>query len=122
MLVQRIARAHGFARAAGRIQETVLDVVESKHPRTKEDDRTVFWPEGADTNALPPFRAAPLEVRDHPDIPAVELSELAQQFINQGAQPAEAAIMIGQTLGLGRLREAARERFEAAASRAAERA
>ncbi len=35
VLVQRIARAHGFARAAGRIQETVLDVVERKHPGPK---------------------------------------------------------------------------------------
>ncbi len=120
VLVQRIARAHGFARAAGRIQETVLDVVESKHPRTKEDERTIFWPEAVDTEALPPFRAAPLEVRDHSDIPLVELSALAQHFINQGAQPAEAAIMIGQTLGLGRLREATRARFEVAALRAAE--
>lgn len=120
VLVHRIARAHGFARAAGRIRETILDVVERKFPKTKEDGRTIFWPEGADTKTLPAFRAGPLDVRDHPDIPLVELSALAQQFIEQGAEPAEAAIMIGQTLGLGRLREAARERFEAAARRAVE--
>jgi very-short-patch-repair endonuclease len=120
VLVQRVARAHGFARAAGRIRETVLDVVERKFLKTKEDGRTIFWPEGADTKTLPAFRAGPLDVRDHPDIPLVELSALAQQFIEQGAEPAEAAIMIGQTLGLGRLRGAARERFEAVALRVSE--
>lgn len=120
VLVQRIARAHGFARAAGRIHETVLDVVERKFPRSKEDGRTIFWPEGANTKALPQFRAGPLDVRDHPDIPLVELSALARRFIDQGAEPQEAAVLIGQTLGLGALRQAARERFEAAAQRAVE--
>lgn len=120
VLVQRIARAHGFARAAGRIRETVLDVVERKFAKSKEDGRTIFWPEGADPKALPSFRAGALEQRDHPDIPLVELAALARQFIQQGAEPKEAAVMVGQELGLGRLRETARERFEAAAQRAYE--
>jgi very-short-patch-repair endonuclease len=117
VLVQRIARAHGFARAAGRIRETVLDVVEGKFPKSKEDSRTIFWPEGADPKVLPLFRAGSLEQRDHPDIPLVELAALAKQFIERGAEPKEAAVMIGQELGLGRLREAARERFEVAAQK-----
>jgi hypothetical protein len=120
VLVQRIARAHGFARAAGRIRETVLDVVERKFTKSKEDGRAIFWPEGADPKALPSFRAGVLEQRDHPDIPLVELAALARQFIQQGAEPKEAAVMVGQELGLGRLRETARERFEAAAQRAFE--
>ena len=44
VLVHRIARAHKFGRAAGRIRETVLDVVERKFPVSNEDGRKIFWP------------------------------------------------------------------------------
>lgn len=118
LLVRRIARAHGFARAAGRIRETVLDVVEYKFPRTMEDDRKIFWPENSDTVTVFPFRRASLEERDHTDIPLAEIASLAKSFLEQGSDAAEAAILIGRELGLGRLREAARVRFELAAKMA----
>ena len=115
LLVQRIARAHGFGRAAGKIREIVLDVVERRFPRSSEEGRKILWPEGVDKGQLPPFRSGSLENRDHLDIPLVELASLARRFLNQGAEPQEAAVLIGRELNLGRLREAARVRFEEAA-------
>ena len=115
LLVQRIARAHGFGRAAGRIREIVLDVVDRRFPRSNEVGRKIFWPEGSDKGQLPPFRYGSLDYRDHLDIPLVELASLARRFLDEGAEPQEAAVLIGRELNLGRLREAARLRFEDAA-------
>jgi very-short-patch-repair endonuclease len=115
LLVQRIARAHGFGRAAGKIREIILDVVERRFPRSTEGDRKIFWPEGVDKSEFPSFRSGSLENRDHVDIPLVELASLARRFLNEGAEPEEAAVLIGRQLNLGRLRESARGRFEEAA-------
>lgn len=115
LIVRRIARAHGFARAAGKIRELVLGVVERKFPCTVEEGRKIYWPEKADTSEPTPFRSGSLNERDHIDIPMVELTSLAQRFLSQGADPAEASILMGRELGLGRLREATRARFEKAA-------
>ncbi|ADP69553.1 putative DNA helicase [Rhodomicrobium vannielii ATCC 17100] len=118
VLVRRIARAHGFDRAAGRIRETVLDVIERRFPRSTEDGRKIYWPENADKSRLPRFRASSAELRDHTDIPLPELAALAERFLAEGAKPDEAAIMLARHMGIGRLREAARERFLAAAHHA----
>jgi len=91
VLVHRIAQAHKFGRAAGRIRETVLAVVERKFPVSNEDGRKIFWPEGADKSELPAFRMGSLDDRDHVDIPLVELGALARRFLDSGAEPAEAA-------------------------------
>ena len=53
VLVRRVARAHGFARAGGRIRETVLGSAEARFARTREEGRTIFWPEGLDPAGLP---------------------------------------------------------------------
>jgi hypothetical protein len=105
----------GFGRAAGRIREVVLDVIEGKFPVSTEDDRKIFWPEGADKSELPPFRMGSLEDRDHADIPLAELATLARRFLDTGAKVDEVPALIARELGLERLREAARERFEKAA-------
>jgi len=42
LLIHRVARAHEFGRAAGRIRETVLDVVERKFPVSLEAGRKIF--------------------------------------------------------------------------------
>jgi very-short-patch-repair endonuclease len=115
LLVHRIARAHGFGRAAGKIREIILDVIERRFPRSTEEGRKIFWPEGADKSQLPAFRPGSLDHRDHADIPLVELASLARRFLDEGFEPQEAAVLIGRELCLGRLREAARVRFEEAA-------
>jgi very-short-patch-repair endonuclease len=116
LLIRRIARAHGFGRAAGRIREAVLDVIERKFPTSTEDGRKIFWPVGADKSELSPFRMGSLDDRDHADIPLIELATLARQFLATGAEADEVPALIARELGLERLREAARERFEEAAS------
>lgn len=115
LLVHRIARAHGFGRSPGRIRDTVLNVVERRFPRTEEEGRRIFWPEGCDTKRLPDFRSGSLDDRDHVDIPLIELAALARGFITEGATPEEVAALIARKLGLSRLREAARNRFLRAA-------
>src|SRR5262249_5694324 len=57
LLVHRVARAHGFGRAAGKIREIILDVIERRFPRTSESGRKIVWPEGADTTQPPSFRS-----------------------------------------------------------------
>ena len=48
ILVRRIARAHGLQHAGTRIQEIIQGVVEDKFRTSREGDRTIYWPEGAD--------------------------------------------------------------------------
>lgn len=104
-----------------RIRETVLAVVERRFPTSREDDRRVYWPEGADPAAAATFRPGPPGERDHADIPLAELAGLARRFTASGATAAEVAVLMARELGLGRLREATRARFEAAAGLAAAR-
>lgn len=115
VLIERIARAHGFARAAGRIRQTVLDAVATDCARTEEDGRGVLWPPGINPAEWSMFRDASSEVRPHTDIPQEELAALARAFIAQGADIEEAVRRMAKHFGLSRLRENTRQRFEAAA-------
>ena len=114
VLVQRIARAHGFSRAAGRIREVVLDAIDKRHPKTLDDGRTLLWPHRADVSTAVAFRAAPADIRDHSDVPLIELRTLGQSFLADGASVEEAIRRMAAEFGLGRLREGTRRRFEAA--------
>jgi len=114
LLIQRIARAHGFLRAAGRIRDVVLGAIDKQYPRTVDDDRTLIWPKDADVAAPVPYRAAPTDIRDHNDIPLVELHSLGVTFLVDGADHDEIARRMAAELGLGKLRERTRQRFERA--------
>jgi Protein of unknown function (DUF3320) len=118
VLVTRIARAHGFAQAGKRIREAVLTSVERRYPKSEEDGRLIFWPEGASTTDLAPFRRSTSGERDHSDIPIVELASLARKFLEEGADAEETVRRLAAYFGLSRLREATRARFAAATSRA----
>jgi hypothetical protein len=118
VLVTRIARAHGFAQAGKRIREAVLTAVERRYPRSEEDGRLIFWPEGASTNGLAPFRPSTSAGREHSDIPLIELASLARSFLNEGADAEETVRRLAAYFGLSRLREATRARFAAATDRA----
>ncbi|WP_244471056.1 DUF3320 domain-containing protein [Microvirga massiliensis] len=114
VLVQRIARAHGFKRAAGRIREIVLGVVSPAIVRTEENGRTVFWPEGSDTGRPFPFRQSGPDVRGHADIPLHELASLAERFAKDGYDEETVIRLISERFGLSRLNQSTRSRFEAA--------
>jgi hypothetical protein len=118
VLVTRIARAHGFARSGGKIWDCVLAAVERRFPKSHEDSRIVFWPAGVDPDRLPPFRQSTADVRDHSDIPVVELATLARRFLGEGADLEETVRRMTSHFGLSRLREATRMRFEASVERA----
>lgn len=113
LLVQRIARAHGFSRAVSRIRETVLAAAGAAYPRTTDDERILLWHEDQDATAIFAFRGR-ADARDHSDIPIVELAGLARLYLSEGADREEAVRRMAQELDLGRLRAATRERLERA--------
>jgi hypothetical protein len=113
-LVIRIARAHGFQRNGGNIVETVMRVVDSKFPRTKEDGRDLLWPVDQRPVRILPFRTGGDGVRDHGDIPLVELASLAAPLLSRRRSTEEILTHMKDYFRLGRLREATRQRFEAA--------
>jgi very-short-patch-repair endonuclease len=117
LLVHRIARAHGFSRAAGRIREVVLGAIDKQHAKTIDDGRTLVWPKNADVSAPVRFRPAPTDIRDHNDIPLVELHSLGLTFLADGADHEEVMRRMAAEFGLGKLRESTRRRFERALSR-----
>jgi hypothetical protein len=113
LLVQRIARAHGFARAASRIRETVLAAAGTTYPATTDDDRPLLWRPTQDRTGILPFRG-PSPARDHGDIPIIELAGLATGYLDDGADREEAVRCMAQALDLRQLRAATRARLERA--------
>jgi very-short-patch-repair endonuclease len=114
VLVRRIARLHGFARAGGRIRETVLGCVNNRLRRDIEDDRIVFWPEGANIGLPIPFRRSADGARDHGEVPLTELASLARPMLLEGAGTEETIRRMAAYFGLNRVSETSRQRFAAA--------
>ena len=83
-------------------------------PRTKEDGRDVFWKEGARTDLPVPYRSSSREIRSHADIPIIELAGLAGPFARLRMNDDQILRRMAEQFELGRLREAARARFERA--------
>jgi y4mF family transcriptional regulator len=115
LLARRIAPAHGRSRATRKLIEIIQQITEGRFPRSRENDRTIVWSERAEIRELVPFRPAPLDVRDHSDVPLIELAALATPLLISGHAPEAAAIMMGRKLGLGCLRPKTRARLIMAA-------
>jgi very-short-patch-repair endonuclease len=114
VLVQRLARAHGFQRAAGKIREIVLGVVPESIERTNEDGRIVFWPEDADPGRPFPLRRSEPDVRTHGDIPIHELASLAASLASDEDEEEIVIRLMAERFGLSRIKQGTRARFEAA--------
>jgi hypothetical protein len=114
VLVTRIARAHGFQRSGSNIQSLVLASVDGRFSRTKEEGREVFWKEGSRTDIPVPYRLSSKDVRSHADIPIIELAGLAGPFVRLRMNDEQVLRRMAEQFELGRLREAARTRFETA--------
>ncbi|WGS18633.1 MULTISPECIES: DUF3320 domain-containing protein [unclassified Bradyrhizobium] len=114
LVARRIARVHGLARATGKLLQITRDVTDPVFARSSEDNRSIVWP-GADSQKLVPFRDASKEVRDHPDVPLVELASLAASFLAAGHTISKTAELMSRRMGLKRMAENTRSRFEAAA-------
>jgi y4mF family transcriptional regulator len=115
LLARRIAPAHGLSRATRKLLGIIQQITEARFPRTKEENRGIVWPERAEIRDLVPFRPASLDVRDHVDVPLIELASLATPLLARGHAPEAAAIIMGRQLGLGYLRPKTRERLTMAA-------
>jgi hypothetical protein len=114
LLIDRIARVHGFQRSGEKIQEIVSKAVGRRFPKTKEDERTVIWAENARTGQPSPYRESEPDVRSHVDIPIVELASLAQPFVRLRMVDNNILDRMTVHFRLGRLREPTRRRFQAA--------
>ncbi|MBL8587941.1 MAG: DUF3320 domain-containing protein [Methylobacteriaceae bacterium] len=112
-IVTRIARAHGFQRNGGNIVETVRRAIDRRFPRSVEDGRELVWPLDATPEAIVPLRNG--DLRDHADIPVVELAGLALPHV-AGSRLGDEEILerMRAHFGLARLREPTRLRFLAA--------
>jgi len=116
VLVDRIARAHGFMRSGETVQKVVISSLgRDRFRTTDEGKRQIVWPQNAIAGNVVPYRGS--NGRDHGDIPLPELAGLAAKLRSQGLEDAEEVIRgMQEHFGLGRLAASTRERFEAAAS------
>lgn len=114
VLIERIARAHGFQRSGDRIQRAVSRIVGRKYRKTQDDGRTVIWAENSTSAGLVPFRKSQSEVRSHTDIPVAELASLAVPYIRVRLSDDDILYRMASHFQLGRLREPTRVRFQAA--------
>jgi very-short-patch-repair endonuclease len=116
LLVDRIARAHGFQRSGNNIYQIVSRMIGREHARSNDDDRLVIWSNGVSTNKPYPFRESRDGVRSHLDVPIAELASLAVPFVRLRMSDEEVVRRLADYFQLGRLREGARARFEKASS------
>jgi very-short-patch-repair endonuclease len=114
VLIDRIARAHGFQRSGETVQRIIGAALgRSRFPATYDGDREIIWPQNAAPGAKAPYRGA--GGREHGDVPLPELAGLADVLRTQGLEDDEDLIRgMQEHFGLGRLAISTRQRFEAA--------
>ena len=112
VLVQRVARAHGFQRSGRLIRERVLDLTEQNHHlRTDPVDGLFVWHSESDIAGWNKYRI-PATLDDGRSVEEIAAEELLMvaSLISAGDKPLE----IAKTFGVKRLTGAARERIELA--------
>ena len=114
VVIRRIARFHGFQRAGTQIRETVNDVIERRFPKSREGERAIYWPEGS-ARTIEMCRLSGSEIRDHSDIPDVELKALAKKYWTPDVTAEEVAARMAADLHIERLRQTTREKLESIA-------
>ena len=121
VLVQVVARQHGFGRAGKDIRERILSGATKDMLRTTEDVGTFVWPSASSPNGALPFRAPrPGESVDPAAIPLPELVTLASTFLGRHLSDEEIVVGMRNACGMGRMGAATRTRLEAALTRARE--
>ncbi|SFM85555.1 Protein of unknown function [Bradyrhizobium sp. Rc3b] len=114
VLVDRIARAHGFMRSGETVQKIIASSLgRNRFPTTKDGEREIVWPQDAMAESAP-YRGA--GGRDHIDIPLPELASLAATLRSEEDEDIIRGMQ--EHFGLGRLAASTRERFEAAVATA----
>lgn len=114
VLVERVARAHGFQRSGETVQKIVAAALgRRRFPSSHDGDREVVWPQDVVVGPKTTYRGA--GGREHVDIPLPELAGLAEILRRRGLEDEEEVIRgMQEHFGLGRLAASTRERFEAA--------
>jgi hypothetical protein len=114
VLIDRIARAHGFQRSGDTVQRIIRAALgRSRFPATRDGDREIIWPQNANPGDKAPYRGA--GDREHGDVPLPELAGLADLLRTKGLEDNEDLIRgMQEHFGLGRLAISTRQRFEAA--------
>ncbi|GJD34012.1 DUF3320 domain-containing protein [Methylobacterium aerolatum] len=112
LLIDRIARAHRFDRSGGRIVEKVLAAVSKPCSVTEDDGRKLIWP--GQPQPMVPFRKSAGQERALEDVPVVELASIAAPLVARGIPDEEILVRMRDQFALGKLREATRQRFQAA--------
>jgi hypothetical protein len=114
VLIDRIARAHGFQRSGETVQKIIRAALgRSRYPSTRDGNREIIWPQNAVIDDKTVYRGA--GGREHSDIPLPELAGLVDILRSRGLEDNEELIRGMQDhFGLGRLAISTRQRFEAA--------
>ncbi len=121
VLVQVVARQHGFGRAGKDIRERILTGATGDMLRTTEDVGTFVWPDGSSPDVAVPFRAPRAgESIDPAAIPFPELVTLASKYLGRDVSDDEIVVGMRNACGMGRMGAMTRARLEAALARARE--
>ncbi len=111
LVARRIASAHRLPRATSKLAEVVASIAEENFPSTMEGDRKIIWSEHPESLTLPAFRTDTLGLRDHADIPLVELAALAVDCLSRGYSSERSIAFMGEQFGLARVMAATRARL-----------
>jgi hypothetical protein len=118
LLVQRIARAHGFQRTGRVIRDRVMQLARQRHHAAEDGiNETFIWTDVAAMGLWRGFRlpATPDDIRQIEEIAAHELAMAARS-----SQAEDVAVDIARQFGIRRLSSSARRRIEAVLQAAAE--
>ena len=112
LLVERIARAHGFLRSGHRIRQRIAELAESMHHLAKEDEDVTFvWPDALSAKHWCDARY-PETAEDCRSIEDIALAELAAAL--QSLQGGEDLAHVARRFGIKRLSAQARSRLDRA--------
>lgn len=115
VLARRIARAHGWLRTGGRIQDRVNQLARKKYHFAEEGELTFIWKDQPDLQEARFRVAASGESRAVEEVSTPELVALARELFKSGIhQKLDGLSAMATKLGLQRLRTASRERLAVA--------
>ena len=110
VLVRRVARHHGLARARAKVRERVLELAKRRRRTTREEAGIFFWPEGMSPTDNVPSRHAG---RDE-EMRRVEFIALEELRAMARSTRASDARTLAKAIGISRLTAVTRERLERA--------
>lgn len=116
-LTRRIARAHGWAKAGGRIRERVDGIARSQFRfHDEEQAGTFFWPVHLEDNSSVIFRRPDEEgaMRSLAEICLPELAALVREMVGRGHEGETLIYAVAKEAGVGRVAQAGRQRIEKA--------